>query len=223
MDLPALLRLLHLTSPALPIGSFAYSQGLEHAVERAWVTDEDSAATWILGLLTRALPAWDVPVLARLMEAWQRGDDAGVRRWNDVLFASRGSAELQAEDQRLGNALARVLVTLQIARAGPWTNDPRATLATPFALASVQWQIPATSAAAGLLFAWTESQVGAALRLVPLGQSAGVRILNRATAEIPAAVERGLALGDDDLGFAAPAQAVASALHETQYARIFRS
>src|SRR5881394_3591281 len=100
----ALLRLLQLTSPALPIGAFAYSQGLEHAVQAGWVHDEESAAAWILGLLTEALPGLDAPVLLRLIAAWNT--DRDPHHWNEFLFASRASAELRAEDQRLGSALA---------------------------------------------------------------------------------------------------------------------
>src|SRR4051812_5564257 len=66
LDQAGLLRLLHLASPALPIGAFAYSQGLEHAVEVGWVSDERAAADWIVGLLGHALGALEVPVYARL-------------------------------------------------------------------------------------------------------------------------------------------------------------
>jgi urease accessory protein len=217
---PALLRLLQLCSPALPIGAFAYSQGLEHAVTAGWVKDEESAAHWILGLLTDALPCLDVPVLLRLIDDWNGGDP---RRWNDFLFASRGSAELRAEDQRLGSALARLLVSLDIPEASDWVAAPHVTHACMFALASARWGIAAGDAAAGYLFSWAENQVGAASRLVPLGQTAAQRILSRATGLAPEAVARARSLSDDELGFAAPAHAIASALHETQYSRIFRS
>jgi urease accessory protein len=223
---PALLRLLQLASPALPIGAYAYSQGLEQAVETGWVRDEATAADWILGLLEDALPALEVPLLLRLCAAWRddRADRADhVGRWNDQLFASRGSAELRAEDQRLGSALARLLAALDVPEAAVWVARPDVTHLAMFALASARWQIPAPDAAAGYLFSWAENQTGAATRLVPLGQTAAQRILSRATALIPAAVSRAAALADDDLGFSAPGQAIAAALHETQYSRIFRS
>jgi urease accessory protein len=221
MTSPALLRLLQLTSPALPIGAYAYSQGLEHAVHAGWVKDEDSAAAWILGLLEDALPCLEVPVLLRLHAAWHGTGD--VEAWNELLFASRGSAELRSEDQRLGSALARLLVSLELADAQPWIANPHVTHACMFALAAARWNIAPSDAAAGYLFSWAENQVGAATRLVPLGQTAAQRILSRATTLIPAAVERASSLGDEDLGFSAPAHAIAAALHETQYSRIFRS
>jgi urease accessory protein len=214
-----LLRLLQLASPALPIGAFAYSQGLEHAVAAGWVTDESAAAGWILGLLESSLAALEVPVLRRLIAAFGAHDQREAGRWNDFLVASRGSAELRAEELRLGSALGRLLDTLEV---------PRPELAAPshlamFALAAAHWEIPTEEAAGGYLFAWAENQVGAASRLVPLGQSAAQRILSGAVAVIPAAVRRGLELDDDAIGFGATGQAIAAALHETQYSRIFRS
>lgn len=211
-----LLRLLQLTSPALPIGAFAYSQGLEHAVEARWVHDEDTAAAWILGLLEESLARVEVPYLVRLMAAFAGGEDA--RPWSDALLASRGSAELRGEELRLGSALAKLLATLGLEAE----LDPPTHLAM-FALAAARWEIPATDAAGGYLFSWCENQVGAAARLVPLGQSAAQRILSRATLVIPGAVERGLALPDDEIGFSAAAHGIGAALHETQYSRIFRS
>jgi urease accessory protein len=217
---PPQLRLLQLCSPALPIGAFAYSQGLEHAVEAGWVRDEDSARGWILGLLEESLARLEVPVLARLLAAFRDGDDAAARRWNDFVLACRGSAELRAEEERLGSALGRLLVTLGVAGADGWAAPSHLAM---FALAAARWEIAAPDAAGGYLFAWAENQVGAASRLVPLGQSAAQRILSGAVERIPGAVARGLALADDDVGFCAPGQAIAAALHEGQYSRIFRS
>jgi urease accessory protein len=220
---PALLRLLHLASPALPIGAFAYSQGLEQAVELGWVHDEASARGWVLGLCAHTLGSLEVPALARLHAAWSRHDAPAVRALTDLVLAARPSAELQAEDRRLGAALARVLETAGIAEAAPWAGDPRVAYVTMFALASARWQIEPNAAAAALLFAWCENQIAAALRLVPLGQSSGQRILAAALAAIPGIVEHGLALPDREMGWGAPGLAVASALHETQYSRLFRS
>ena len=74
----ALTRLLQLCSPAMPIGAFAYSQGLEQAVASGWVTDEATAKEWVLGLLHHSLATLDLPVLERLMDAWRSDDFARV-------------------------------------------------------------------------------------------------------------------------------------------------
>jgi urease accessory protein len=223
LSLPALLRLLQLASPGLPVGAFAYSQGLEPAVHAGWVRDEATAGAWLGELLEHNLQGLEVPLFQRLQEAWRADDPAGVVRWNDFLHAARATRELQAEDRRLGAALARVLVTLGVPAASPWCDHPRVTQVNMFALACHTWNIPLVPAASALLFAWAENQVAAAVRLVPLGQSAGQRILSALGQRIPAVVIAGLALGDDDIGQGAPGLAIASALHETQYSRIFRS
>ena len=223
MNETALLQLLRLVSPALPVGAYAYSQGLEHAVARRWVHDEASAGAWILGLLEHALGRLDVPVLARLYHAWRANDAQAVEDWNRYLYASRESAELQAQDRQLGAALARLLAGLDVPEARAWVTDEHATFATLYALAAAHWRIPLREAAGGYLWSWAENQVMAAIRLVPLGQSAGQRLLSAVVERISGVLERDLALPDEEIGFLAPALAIASALHETQYSRLFRS
>jgi len=218
-----LLRLLQLSSPALPIGAFAYSQGLEQAVALAWVTDEASAQTWILGLLSGGVACLDLPVMVRLFRAFEREDLSAAEGWSGFLLASRSSEELQMEDRHLGTALARVLDGLGVAGAARWIGSQIATHATLFALAAVRWQVPLPTALAAFSFTWTEAQVGAATRLCPLGQQAAQRILSLALPAMDAAAAAALALEDDDIGSTAPAQAIASALHETLYSRLCRS
>ena len=219
----ALLRLLQLASPALPVGAYAYSQGLEYAVETGWVNDENSACDWMLGILQYGLARLDVPVFSRLYKAWENADESGVQQWNDYLFAARESAELQQEEQHLGRALARVLSSQGIGEAKSWQSIDRACFATMFSLAAVRWKIALLDAATGYLWAWTENQTMAATKLVPLGQTAAQQILSQAQPMIVTAVETGLSLDDEDISGALPGLAIASALHETQYSRLFRS
>ena len=246
------LRLLQLASPALPVGAFAYSQGLEAAITCGHVTDERTASLWISGLLTDVLAYQDLALFVRLHAAAEAGDRAALRRWNDFLFATRGAAELQTEDRHLGGALARVLNTLGVsslfddsvattatttttatARAvtatatatatATTTPSPPITFAAHFACASATWGIDVATAAEAFAFTWAESQTSAAVRAVPLGQSAGVRILAGAADVIPKAVAVAMSLTDDELGASAPNQALLSIEHETQYSRLFRS
>jgi urease accessory protein len=216
-----MLRLLQLVSPLLPIGAYAYSHGLEYAVAAGWVKNEGTARDWILGVMEQALVAWDVPVLARLYRGWQAQDADTVERWNAFLSAARESAELRAEDHHLGAALARLLTDQRIPEAK--VMGLCTCLATAFALAAVRWGIPLPIAVCGYLWSWCENQVAAAIKLIPLGQSAGQRVLAYAIARIPGAVDRGLGLSDEEIGLAVPGLALASALHETQYCRLFRS
>lgn len=219
----ALLRLLQLASPALPVGAFAYSQGMESAVECGWVRDEHAAGTWIEGLLTNALVQLDVPVFARLHRAFVQSDAAAVDYWSRFLYACRETAELRAESRQVGNAAALLLNDLGLGEAAPWASSPHASFATVFALAAAYWNIACRPAAVAYLWGWTENQVTAAIKLIPLGQTAGQRLLARAIAAIPGAVAQGLALDEVDIGALTPGLALASALHETQYSRLFRS
>jgi urease accessory protein len=222
-DPAALLRLLQLVSPALPVGAFAYSQSLEPAVAASWITDEPTARDWIGGLLDHTLASLDLPLVARLHAAWTLDDEASILTWSRFLAASRTTQELRTEDRQLGANLARLLDNLGVAGARRWIASADVTYAAMFALAVVRWQIPLHTALHGFAFAWLEAQTSAAVRLVPLGQSAGQRILLELGARVPAAVARAFTLADDDLGAAAPAHAIASAHHETQYSRLFRS
>jgi urease accessory protein len=223
LDGVALTRLLQIVSPTLPIGAFAYSQGLEQAVASGWVTSEPGAADWLLGLLENSFATLDLPVLHRLVGAWRDDDDASVQRWSGWLLACRPTRETRAEDRQLGASLARVLEALAIEDARRWASRADVTYAAMFALAAVRFRIPASVALVGYAFAWAEAIVSAAVRLVPLGQSAGQRILARAGDAIPAAAAIALGIEDDDIGAVAHGQAVASALHENLYARLFRS
>lgn len=219
----ALIRLLQIVSPTLPIGAFAYSQGLEQAVAAGWVTAEAEAAAWLLGLLESSLATLDLPVLARLTDAWTAGDDAGASRWSAWLLACRPTREARAEDRQLGAALARTLGAIGIEAAAGWASRADVTHAAMFALATSHFAIPVGPALAGYAFSWAEAVTSAAVRLVPLGQNAGQRLLVRAGDAIPKLVARARALPDGDLGATAPGQAIASALHETLYSRLFRS
>lgn len=219
----ALLRLLQLVSPALPVGAYAYSQGLEPAVAAGWVRDEASLRDWLFGVLEHSLCRLDLPVLGRLHRAWLEHDIAAVERWAAFLAAMRESAELQAEDRHLGLALARLLAELDIAEARAWTTHPDVSWPVMFALAAARWKIPLAATRHGYLWAWCENQVAAAIKLMPLGQTAGQRILNDCAQRLPALLARHADPPDEEIGQMSPGLAIASARHETQYTRLFRS
>lgn len=222
-DLSASLRLWQLISPALPVGAYAYSAGLEYAVEAGWVRTEADLAEWAAGQIEGPLAWLDLPVLGHLYDAWQADDDGSARRWTAFLLASRETSELRAEDRHLGRALARVLADLGTAEARDWDTDRNVCWAALFALAAVRWGIDREAAAAGYLWAWLENQIAAGVKLIPLGQTAGQRVLLRVSDRIPSAVERARGIDDSAIGASAPGAVLASAAHETQYTRLFRS
>lgn len=218
-----LLRLCQLVSPALPVGAYHFSQGLEYAVHADWVRDESSAYEWISGIAHHAIGTLDIPVLLRLHNAWTSHDLESVTRWSQVLIASRETMELRAEERHMGKALAKVLVELDIDATRKWLAGDDTSYAAMFALAAAHWSIDRDSAGHAYLWAWCENQVLAALKLLPIGQSAGQRILNLLIPSIPVIVERALASDDEAIGIATPLHGMSSAWHETQYSRLFRS
>jgi urease accessory protein len=219
----SMLRLCQLVSPALPIGAYNFSQGLEYAVELGRVHDEASTCEWVQGVAEHAVGTLDLPLLLRMHDAWMRNDEFNARYWSTYLLASRETTELRAEERHLGRSLAKVLVSLQIDKAAEWTKEGDASYACLFALAASEWQIDRAQAATAYLWAWCENQVLAAVKLLPLGQTAGQRILNELLLKIPGIVASALLLTDGEIGVATPLQGMASAWHETQYTRLFRS
>lgn len=219
----ALLRLLQLVSPSLPIGMYSYSQGLERAVHDGWISNAEQTGDWLRGLLQNGLSKVDAPLLARLYDAWHAGELDAVGRWSQTLVACRETAELRAEDKQTGQALARLLVNLDMLEAQIWQKRPDTTLAAMFALAATRWHIDKADAVTGYLWGWLENQVLGAIKLVPLGQVAGQQLLQSLAGELPVLVRQALEINDDEIGGSCFGLALASSRHETQYSRLFRS
>lgn len=223
MDPRALLKLLQLASPAFPIGAYAYSQGLEGTVETGAVRTEAQAQAWITGLAQHHLQCVDLPILARIYNAARVADTHSVHAWAQWLYASRESAELRLETAQMGRACAQALCALEIDVAPAWRDLPYASTAALYALAAVQWQVALGDIAHAYAWSWAENQTACAIKLVPLGQTAGQRMLRHIADVLPQVVTAALELSDEELGFFAPGLALGSALHETQYTRLFRS
>jgi urease accessory protein len=223
------IRWLQLCSTQLPVGAFAYSQGLEQAAERGWVSSAPELEQWLGGLLRHALTHTDLPLLKAAWELWSATDVASnvvlvrARRQCERVLALRESSELRAEERRLGSALARVLQHLSIQRAEPFVGNASASYIVMVGLAAAEWQIDLTQTLTGYAFTWLQNQISVACRLLPLGQLEAQALLARLSSEIPSAVNTALGLGDDEIGVSSPALAIASAWHEQQYTRLFRS
>ncbi len=219
----ALLRLLQLISPSLPIGMYCYSQGLEMAVEDGLLTNEKQTGEWIDGVMARCVARVDLPLFIRFYDAWEKNDRESIAHWSHILMACRETAELRAEDRQTGQALARLLHSLEIEKSGVWMRSVDTTLANMFAFAAVNWKIPVREAAVGYLWSWLENQVLCAVKLVPLGQVAGQKLLTLLADNIPELVDSAFHISDTDIGGSAFGLALMSSRHEMQYSRLFRS
>jgi urease accessory protein len=215
---PGTFKLWQLISPTLPVGAYSYSQALEQVHFEGVVHDAASALGWLRDVFRLGVARLDLPVLLRVHRAWTDRDALAVRRLSRALEARRETAELRFEDLAMGSALAQLLSNL-----GAEVPEPRLPFASAFAVAAVDWSIAAEDACAGYAWAWCEAQVAAAVKLVPLGHTAGQRMLLALGLEIPAAIAAAAACRDDEIGASLPGLAIASALHETQYTRLFRS
>ena len=217
------LRLMQLVSPSLPIGGFTYSQGLEYAVECAWVRDTTTLKDWISGLLGSGVTYLDLPILKRIYVAIQSSDMERLNYWSHFLLASRESRELRSEEINRAKALSALLPNLGINYLEGMNEAMETTQLSPFAFASVSWNVSLHDTALGFAWSWLENQVAAAIKLVPLGQTQGQQVQLMMATKIPHAVDLGLSLKDYEIGASAPALSIASARHETQYTRLFRS
>ena len=239
-DSPAtLLRLMWLASPALPVGGFSYSEGLEAAIDAGRVQGEAAVGDWLLDQLHLSLARADLPACAQAFRAWQSPSDAPrLQDLNDWVLATRESAEFRLQTEQMGRSLVEWL------RNGEHAGDPRIarcaelspapTWPVAFALACAlacaheppaedPSQDSAASALLALAFGWAENMAQAAMKSVPLGQAAAQRILTRLTQAIPSAVQQALALPDHERQAFTPGLAILSARHESQYSRLFRS
>jgi len=229
----ALVRLLQLASPALPVGAYTYSQGLEWAVESGRITDEASSGHWIGDLLTHAIGRFEAPLVARLLRHWQADEWTEIVRLNADFLASRESAELRAETVQMGFSLYRLLTdlrdptlaSLREALAEMKEDDQLFEPAFPTIWAGIasRWGILPADAVAGYLWSWAENQVMAALKSVPLGQAAGQRLLAELGARVPAVAAAAIELPESAWSNLTPAFALCCVRHETQYSRLFRS
>ena len=221
----ALMMLMQLASPALPVGGFSYSEGLEAAVEHGLVHDEASAQAWLIDQLLLVQARSDLVVLAQAMAAWSRPDVPRLQQLNDWLLQTRETHEMRLQTEQMGRSLVdwlRNQAQADAARLAICAALPP-TWPLAFALALHTHQAPVRDGLLASAFGWAENMVQAALKSVPLGQRSGQRILAALSAAIPEAVSHAMGLGDDDRQAFAPRLAILSARHETQYSRLFRS
>jgi len=237
----ARMQLMWLASPALPVGGFSYSEGFEAAVESGLVTNEATAGAWLRDQLHLSLARADMAVVAKALPAWQRHDLDRIRELNDWVVHTRETTELKLQAEQMGRSLVEWLrnrgtsVAPNDARLAQCAAlKPAPTWPVAFALAVAQClpDNPASTAPhdhtvkdtlLSFAFGWAENMVQAAIKSVPLGQSAGQRILQSLIDDIPNAIDDACALRDSQRQAFTPMLAILSSQHETQYSRLFRS
>lgn len=219
------LQLMWLASPALPIGAFSYSEGLESAIDHGWVSDAKTATRWLVDQLHLSQSRGDMALIAQAIPAWRALDIARLQALNQWVLATRESAEMRLQTEQMGRSLLDWLRNLE--RLTPPQQAGVQTMPSTYpvimALALSQTGADVKTALHSYAFAWAENMTQAALKAVPLGQNAGQRMLASLVQNIPDAVARALSTSDDHRQNFSPMLAIASAQHETQYSRLFRS
>jgi urease accessory protein len=219
-------RLLQLASPALPVGAYSYSQGLEWAIETRDVIDSHAAQRWIEDHLALVIARFEAPIYAACFAAWQREDAAEVARLNAEFLASRESAEPRAETVQVGFSYAA-----WCREVAPLTDAQRAALAAmdrvcgPVAasLAALASGLSVRDGLTGYVFGFTENQVMVLAKALPMGQIAAQKLLFALGDAVTRTVDAALAVEEADWSSASPWLAIAQMKHETQYSRLFRS
>jgi urease accessory protein len=226
-------RLLQLASPALPVGAFSYSQGLESAIETGCVRDLATARAWIEDHLMLVLARMEGPVYAEAHGRWLDRDWTGLAALNAGFIATRESSEPRAETLQVGHAYTAWMTQVppldDAARAGLATLTGAHRLAAPVAaaMAAASLGLDAGAGLTGYLFGFVENQVMVLAKALPLGQIAGQRLLLAVAERLPEAVALACALAardrEGERTSAAPMLAILAMQHETQYSRLFRS
>jgi len=222
----SLLQLIWLASPALPVGGYSYSEGLEAAIDSGSVHDETGMQAWLLDQMQLALGRSDLPLLAQAIGAWAAQDAARIAALNDWTLATRESSELRRQAEQMGRSMLewlrqRAPGDLRIATLAQLSPAPAWPIA--FALAAAQSGASSRDALLAFGFGWAENMVQAALKAMSLGQSGGQRILSQLAAALPSIVEAALLMPNDKRQAFTPMLAILSSQHETQYSRLFRS
>lgn len=217
------LRLMQLASSSLPVGSFTWSQGLEWAVEIGWVKSVDDFSGWQIQQMEHNFFTVDLPLLARLYRACEQDDLAAARRWTAYLLACRETRELRDEERSRGIAFTRLVTDWEPDCSQEWRTLFADSQLCGMAWLGVRWKIPLTNLALSLGYSWIESAVMAGVKLVPFGQQAAQRLIISLCDRYAQGLAQALAYPDTRLGSATPLAAIASARHETQYSRLFRS
>ncbi|MGH8517653.1 MAG: urease accessory protein UreF, partial [Panacagrimonas sp.] len=176
---------------------------------------------WIGDGLGYVLARYEAPVWVRLHRAFDVGDLAAASGWNADVLATRETHELRSETSQMGYSLLQLMRTL--GHAFPLPTEGGIAYPTAHAWASTCWSLPADEGLVAYLYGWTENQVMAALKTLPLGQSAGQRVLVALRGAIDACATRAHEIPDEDLGTQSPMLAILSSRHESQYSRLFRS
>lgn len=219
-----LLNLLQLASPSLPVGGYSYSEGLETLVFQGKVNNSKSLQNWIEDSLQFGAIRLEAAVMIRVYRSLQNNDLEKLKYWNNWATAVRETEELRLQSLQMGTSLKTLLIAMQPALKDKLKYcETEYNFAVAFGVAAQSWQIEEKAATLGFLHSWASNLIGAGVKLIPLGQTAGQQLLLSLQSKLIAATEEILVLEDDDLSVCSWGLSLASMNHECLYTRLFRS
>jgi len=223
----SLLRLMAWLSPSFPVGAYTYSHGLEYAIEAGLVTDEPGLANQVKTIIEQGSGRVDADLFRLAWQAAIDNDQAELARIVELGQALRGTSEMALESSSQGAAFLTAL-------RGAWQEDGATDHLANFDVKNISYAVAVAVAAAeagialkpalsAYLHAVAANLISAGVRLIPLGQTAGQRVLAALEPVILEASAAALVRDPQDIGSATPMVDWASMKHETQYTRLFRS
>ena len=218
----SLLQLLQFSSPTLPVGGFAWSQGLETAIDKGWVNCQDSLMDWLQAVASHGFVYQEWPLLQRCHAAAAAGDDEALLHWNQTALAMRETAELYQQDTLMAAALLKLLRDLQVTAAQQWSASATSYV-TAFALATVNKGVGLRDACVAFFWTWLENQLAVAIKAMPAGQTLAQQVFQALAPAVTDWLSASEQVTDENIGWTLPGVVMASVQHETQYSRLFRS
>ena len=221
-----LLTLMQLTSPALPVGAYSYSEGIEMLAAKSDIATATDLFQWLSHELQWGGIRVETAVIRLSYEATNRQDIDQLDAWNQWLSAFRETQEMRSQSWQMGRSLLRLFTDLEpaLARQFPAAVTQQAcNFAIAYGLVVHAWQIPLNEARLAFLQSWAANLISAAVRAVPLGQTDGQRLLRQLSTPIQAAQAEIATMTESDLMGCGWGVSLASMQHEMQYSRLFRS
>ncbi|NEP81046.1 MAG: urease accessory protein UreF [Okeania sp. SIO3B3] len=227
-----LLCLLQLASPALPVGAYSYSEGIEVLVTTGKISDYDSLKNWLIDSLKFGSIRLEAALIVRAYRETNSGNLQLLNNWNNWATAVKETEELRLQSLQMGRTLIRLFMNIQpdlstelmkFIQNKLETETDFCNFAIAYGLISACWKIEIETAILGYLHSWATNLVNAGVKLIPLGQTVGQKLLWELQNQIVLSAKEILKLKDDELNSCSWGLSLASMAHEVQYTRLFRS
>jgi len=234
-----LLRLLQLTSPALPVGAYSYSEGIEYLCSNGTIQTEANLCDWLKREMNFGFITNEAAIALRAHQAVMSNDLNALSYWNNWLSATRETEEVRLASWQMGQSLMklwwqlpnsqddqlsiRTAISELLPTAKENAQGKGCNFAIAFGIVAASLGIDASNTTVGYIYSWLSNLVSAAVRSVPFGQTTGQQVIFRLSPDILRSSQLALKRLDSELEWCGWGASLACANHETQYSRLFRS